>query len=237
MREKSRRDYPVASRYQSNRLSVSLAQPLTTGRSELAAASTFRRCITGMKTTLHHDVVALDIECDTLDQIGLGLRRVDRRVVVLVDPAREVRALPLVLLGGDVARMIAAHVLGRIRLAHRDLEHLEVGVELGVGVGIGDVGGEEHRGDHRFQLDVDAGLLAGLLDDGLGLLARAIDRGLVQELQLLAVLLADAIRADLPAGVLQQLGRLLDAEFPGRVLRDELLGAVEEIGLTRPARP
>ena len=165
-----------------------------------------------------------------MTEIGFGLGGVDRRVVVLVDPAREIHALPLVLLGGDVARMIAAHVLGRIRLAHRDLEHLEVGVEFGVGVGIGDVGGEEHRGDHRFQLDVDAGLLAGLLDDGLGLLARAVDRGLVQELQLLAVLLADAVRADLPAGVLQQLGRLLDAEFPGRVLRDELLGAVEEIG-------
>ncbi len=126
--------------------------------------------------------------------------------------------------------MIAAHVLGRIRLAHRDLEHLEVGVELGVGVGVGDVGGEEHRGDHRFQLDVDAGLAAGLLDDGLGLLARPVDRGLVQQLQLLAVLLADAVRAGLPARILQQLGRLFDAELPGGVPETNLLGAVEEVG-------
>ena len=64
--------------------------------------------------------------------------------------------------------------------------HLHVGPELRVGVGVGDVGREEHRGRHRFQLEVDAGLLAGLLDDRLLLLARAVDRRLVDELQLLA---------------------------------------------------
>ncbi len=39
-----------ASRYQSWMLSVSFAQPLSAGRNVLAAASTFRRCITGMNT-------------------------------------------------------------------------------------------------------------------------------------------------------------------------------------------
>ena len=80
--------------------------------------------------------------------------------------------------------------------------------EFGVGVGVGDVRGEEHRSGDRLDLDLDAGLLAGLLDDLLGLLTRRVDRGLVQQLQLLAVLFPDAVSAGLPAGLIQQLDRL-----------------------------
>ncbi len=163
---------------------------------------------------LPHDFIGLDVEGCALDGVDFIFRRVDRRVVVLVDPAREIRALPFVLLGGDVARVIAAHVAERVGLAHRDLKHLDVGVEMGVGVGIADVGGEEHRRDDRFQLHVDSRLLAGLLDDGLGLLTRAVDRGLVEQFQLLAVLLADAVRAWFPASLFQHLDRLVDAELP-----------------------
>jgi hypothetical protein len=101
-----------------------------------------------------------------------------------------------------------------VGLGQRDLEHLDVGVEFGIGVGIGDIGGEEHRGHDRFQFYIDPGLLAGLLDDGLGLLARAVDRGLVSQFQLLSVLLTDAVRAWFPASVVQELGRLFDIELP-----------------------
>src|SRR4051812_2588745 len=179
---------------------------------------------------LVHEIIGLDVERRALDRIHLAVRGQDGRVVLLVDPAREVGALPLVLLGGDEVRKVATHMLRRIGLAQRDLEHLHVGVELGIGVGIADVGREEHGGHDRFQLDVDARLLAGLLDDGLRLLAWPVDRGLVEELQLLAVLLADAVGARLPAGVVENLGGLLYAELPRGVLGHEFFGPVEEVG-------
>src|SRR5262249_3817259 len=74
-----------------------------------------------------------------------------------------------------------------------------------------------------------AGLLAGLLYDRLGLLARRSDRGLEDELQLLAVLGADAVGSALPAGLLQQPVGLIDVELPFRVLRAKTLRIVEEI--------
>ncbi len=88
---------------------------------------------------LPKQVVGLDVEGGALDRIGLVLGGIDGGVVLGIDKAREIRALPLVLLGRHIARMIAAHVLGRIGLGHRDLEHLDVGGEFGVGVGIGDI--------------------------------------------------------------------------------------------------
>ena len=116
-----------------------------------------------------------------------------------------------------------------IGLRHGRRVHLQVAVELRVGVGIGDVGGEEHRRRHRLQLDVDAGLLAGLLDDRLGLLARLVDRGLVDELQLLAVLLADAVGALLPARLLEDVVGLVDVELELGVLGAEALRIVDEV--------
>src|SRR5205814_1822613 len=81
------------------------------------------------------------------------------------------------------------------------------------------------------------GLLTGLLDNRLGLLTRAVDRGLVQELQPLAILLADAVSACLPSGLLQELGGLFDAELPRRVLGDELHGSIEVVGAGASGAP
>ena len=144
-------------------------------------------------------------------------------------PARDVAALPLVLLGGDLPGGELVHERLGIGLRHGRRVHLDVAVELRVGVGIGDVGGEEHRCRDRLELHVDAGLLAGLLDDRLVLLPRRIDGRLEDELELLAVLGPDAVGPLLPAGSLQDLVRLLDVELPLRVLRAEALGVVEEV--------
>jgi hypothetical protein len=70
-------------------------------------------------------------------------------------------------------------------------------------VGIGHVGGEEHRGSDRLEFQLDACLLAGLFDDGLGFLAWGVDRGLIYKAQFLAVLHADPTRLTLPATRLQ----------------------------------
>ena len=113
---------------------------------------------------------------------------------------------------------------------HRRRVHLEVAGEVRIGVQVGDVRREEHRRGDRLDLDRDAGLLAGLLDDLLGLLARRIDRGLIDRVQLHAVLFPHAVGARLPAGVVQQLDRLVDVELVVGVLRDELVGRVDEVG-------
>src|SRR2546422_702600 len=56
-----------------------------------------------------------------------------------------------------------------------------------------------------------------LLDDGLGLLAGRVDRGLEQHPQALAVLGPDAVRPSPPPGVVQDPGGLLDVELPAGV--------------------
>ncbi len=99
-----------------------------------------------------------------------------------------------------------------------------------IGVRIGRVGGEEHRGHDRLQLQLDAGARARLLDDGLGFLARGVDRRLVDEPQPLAVLRADAVAAATPAGGVEDPIGALDVELPAGVLRVEARGRVEEIG-------
>ena len=73
---------------------------------------------------------------------------------------------------------------------------------------------EEHRRHDRLQLHLDAGLGRRLLDDGLGLLARRVDRGLVDHLEPLAVLGADAVGAPLPARRVEDLVGLVDVELP-----------------------
>ena len=111
-----------------------------------------------------------------------------------------------------------------IRLRLRRVVHLHVAIEFRVGVGVADVRREEYRCRDRFELDLDAGLLAGLLDDGLRLLTRRIGRGLEDEFELLAVLLADAVRALGPAGLVEDLVRLVDVELVFQLRRLELLG-------------
>ncbi len=145
-------------------------------------------------------------------------------VTLRILPAGDVAALPLVLLGGGLPGDELEHVQRGIRLRHGRRVHLEVGVELRVGVRIGHVGREEDRGRHRLQFDVDAGFLGGLLDDRLRLLARLVDRGLIDELQLLAVLGTNAIGPLLPAGLLENVVRLVDIELDRIVLRAKRSG-------------
>ena len=127
------------------------------------------------------------------------------------------------------------HPAGRVGRRRVERQHLHVGVELAVGVGIGDVGGEVDGRRDRLDLDVDAGLLGGLLDDRLRLLAGRVDGGLVDELQLLAVLRPDAVAALLPAGILEQLLGLGDVEFELGVLGGDVVGPVQDVR-RRPAR-
>ena len=60
-------------------------------------------------------------------------------------------------------------------------------------------------------------------------MARLVDRSLVNELQLFAVLGPDTVRPLLPAGLFQQLVGLVDVKLPMRVLRDEFWRVVDEI--------
>src|SRR5665647_216475 len=48
------------------------------------------------RRVLPHQVVALDVEGRALDRIDFVLGRVDGHIVIRIDPAREIRALPLV---------------------------------------------------------------------------------------------------------------------------------------------
>ena len=129
-------------------------------------------------------------------------------------------------LGGDV---LVHEALG-IGRGHGRGVHLHVAPELAVGVGVGEVGGEEHRRRHRLQLEVDARLLRRLLDDRLLLLPGGVDRRLVDELHLLAALLADAVGAPLPAGGVEDGVGLVDVELPLRVRRAEARRVVHEVG-------
>ena len=106
-----------------------------------------------------------------------------------------------------------------------------------VGVGIGGVGGEEHRSHHRFQFDVNARLLARLLDDGLGLLPRRIDRGLEYELQRLAVLGADAVAALVQPGTLEDLVGLVDIEFEFGICDRKRSGVFRKLAVASAVRP
>ena len=99
-----------------------------------------------------------------------------------------------------------------------------------IGVQVRRVGREVDAGQDGLQVEVDPRLGARLLHDLLRLLARRVHRGLVHELELLAVLGADAVGAALPARGLEELVGLLDVELPLRVLRDEPRRRVHEIG-------
>ena len=98
-----------------------------------------------------------------------------------------------------------------------------------VGVGVGGVGRKKHRSHHRLQLDVDARLLAGLLDDRLRLLPGRINGGLEHELQRFAVLGANAVGALFPAGRLENRVGFLDVEFEFGIFRPETFRIVEEV--------
>jgi hypothetical protein len=71
--------------------------------------------------------------------------------------------------------------------------------------------------------------LGGLLDDRLSLLARLVDRSLVDEPQLLAVLLPDAVGTLLPARLLQDVDGLVDVELVLGVFRPKAFRVVDEV--------
>src|SRR5439155_1573466 len=108
--------------------------------------------------------------------------------------------------------------------------HLDVRGEVTVRVRIGRVRREVHGWRHRLDVHVDARLRARLLDDLLVLLAGRVDGRLVDELQLLAVLGADAVGAALPSRGLENLAGPVDVEFPLRGLRLDARRSVEEVG-------
>src|SRR5216683_3051894 len=175
------------------------------------------------------EVVQLDQHGSTLDGIELDLGGLVDVVVFLVLPAGDVAALPLVRLARHFpgAELAQEHLwVGRCWAV---VVHLQVGIEVRIGVGVGDIRREEHRRRHRLDLDVDASLLAGLLDDRLVLLARLVDRGLIDELQLLAILGADAVGAFRPAGLVQDVVGLVDVELVLGVLGAETLRVVDEV--------
>src|SRR2546422_3909865 len=67
----------------------------------------------------------------------------------------------------------------------------------------------------------DLRLGARLLDDLLSLLPEGVDRRLVDEPELLAVLRSDPVAAALPARSVEELIGAVDVELPPGVLRDE----------------
>ncbi len=212
---------PHPSRYQFARAPMSVSQPLRSAFILLETAATRGRWTTGMTAWLPQ--ARSFMRMNIAARLTRRARRLGCRVelvVLFAGPAGDVAALPLVLLGRDFRTLELLHERRGIGLRHSSVVHLDVAVELRIGIGVGDVGREEHRRGHRLELELDAGLLAGLLDDRLGLLPRRVDRCLKHELQLLAVLGADAVRSFLPAGGLEDLVGLVDVELPLRVLRN-----------------
>ncbi len=177
---------------------------------------------------LAEDLVDLDQQRGALVGVEFLLGGLVGLVRRRVRVARDVATQPLVLFVGDLPGDELVEEALRIGLRLRGRVHLHVDIELGVGVGVGHVGREEHRGSDRLQLEVDAGALAGLLDDLLRLLARRVDRGLEDVFELLAILFTDAVGAALVAGVVQDLVRLVDVELVFELGRLELGGRVDE---------
>src|SRR5881396_793360 len=167
------------------------------------------------------DGLALDEEIVQPDKlhcaccrIKFALRRPEERVVFLAPPARDVVALPLVVLLRDVpGGEKAEEPLGVGASRPRVGDQLQVGVEMRVGVGVCRVRAEERRGRDGLKLDLDPCFRGRLLEDLLNLLRPSVDGRLKEELELLAVLRPDAIRAALPAGRVEDLVSLVDAEL------------------------
>src|SRR5438552_19216567 len=104
-----------------------------------------------------------------------------------------------------------------------------------VGIWIGGAWGEENRGETRDVRELEPGARAGLLDDGLRLLARGVRRRLVDQPQPLSVLRPDAIGTSPPAGGVEDLVGALDVELPARVARVEAGRGVQEVRRGPPA--
>jgi hypothetical protein len=125
----------------------------------------------------------------------------------------------------------------RIGLRHGRGVHLHVAVELRVGVGVRYVGREEYRRHDRLQLEVDARLLARLLDDLLGLLPRLVDRGLEVEPELLAVLGANAVRAALPPRRIENAFAFSTLNSYFMLFERKRSGLLRKFAVAKPVRP
>src|SRR6516162_2941695 len=185
----------------------------------------------------HHHVVHCNEQRRPFHRVELSFGGLIGLIVVLVMPATDIAALPLVVFRRDFRGEELAHEDARVRRVHPRGVHLNIAIKMPVGVRIRGVGGKINRRRYRFELHLDARLLAGLLDDRLGFLARRVDRSLKDKLQFLADLGANAIWTAFPAGLLQQLVRLFDIKFPLRVLRCEAGRVIYEISRRDPSTP
>ena len=122
-------------------------------------------------------------------------------------------------------------------MRHGGGEHLNVTKELGVSVWVGGVRREENRCRHRFELQVNAGLLRRLLDDLLSLLTWAVDRSLEHKLELFAALLTYAISTLFPASRFEHLNGFVNVEFKLGIFRSKPLWVVQKIGRGNACAP
>src|SRR5215469_13117444 len=186
---------------------------------------------------LHDEVVHPDEVSGALGRIRLGLRSTPEPVVLIIAPAGQVRARPLVRFLCHLPRAEGAHERLRIGLSQDLPRELEIGVEVALRIHVAWIRREVHGADHRLQLAFDAGPDACLLDDRLHLLSNRLIHGLKQDFQSDATLRADAIRTALPPGSIEDRVRLVDAELPAGIRR-HVRWAVHEVrrgvGLTTP---
>src|SRR5438132_6469486 len=186
---------------------------------------------------LDDEVVQADEEGRALGRIHLRFGGAPEAIVLVVSPASQVRAGPLVGLLRGFPRAERAHERLRIGLAENLRGQLQIGIEMTLGVEVARIRGEVDRAHDRFQLALDARPPERLLDDRLDLLPNRLVDGLEQDFQSLSVLGADTIRAALPPARIEQGVGLVDIEFPARVRRHERAAVHEvrrRIGLPAP---
>ncbi len=168
---------------------------------------------------LHEHVVHLLGQLRTFLEHG-GLSHFGEQCLVfLIAPTGDVVAQPLIVRARDLLTPPVAQVGLRVCPVIVVGVHLDVGVELAVGVRAGRVAAEEDGGVDVAQLGLHADLLPPLLDQRLGALAHRVGGGLVEDAQAHAVLLADAVGPPDPAGLIQDLVRLLDVLGQALVVR------------------
>src|SRR5688572_7099900 len=172
----------------------------------------------------HEEVVHLDRQFGALRRVHGAGQLLEERVVGRAVVALVVAATPLLRLGWDLVADPVGEVDLVVGLARVVREHLDVREELRRSVRVRDIGGEEHAGVDRLQLDLHAELLPVGLDDGLGRLADGVDGRLVDDLHLHATLGPDAVGTLHPAGVVEELVRRGEVELADIHVRGVLRG-------------
>src|SRR5215470_2576328 len=108
---------------------------------------------------LHDEVVHPDEVSGALGRIQLGLRSTPEPVVLIIAPAGQVRARPLVRFLCHLPRAEGAHERLRIGLSQDLPRELEIGIEVALRIHVAWIRREVHGTDHRLQLAFDAGSL------------------------------------------------------------------------------